>query len=86
VSSYGWIAEGFEGRADLRVFVCYHHLMPIPGTGRERIFDTGRGSAARTCSFIFALRRSVEDPANAGENQRGYDDRCDDDRLKRNGS
>ena len=56
-SIYGWIAEGFEGRADLRVLVCHHHLMPIPGTGRERIFGTGRGSAARTCSFIFALRR-----------------------------
>jgi len=72
-----------EGRADLRVFVCHHHLMPIPGTGRERIFGTGRGSAARTCSFIFALRRSAENPANVGENQRGHDDRRDDDRLKR---
>jgi Icc protein len=40
---YGWIAEGFAGDADLRVFVCHHHLMPIPGTGRERnqVLDAG---------------------------------------------
>jgi hypothetical protein len=33
---YGWIEEGFTGEADLRVFVCHHHLVPVPGTGRER--------------------------------------------------
>ena len=40
---YGWIADGFAGPADLRVFVCHHHLMPIPGTGRERnqVLDAG---------------------------------------------
>jgi 3',5'-cyclic-AMP phosphodiesterase len=40
---YGWIEEGFAGRADLRVFVCHHHLVPIPGTGRERnqVLDAG---------------------------------------------
>jgi len=40
---YGWIQEGFAGQADLRVFVCHHHLMPIPGTGRERnqVLDAG---------------------------------------------
>src|SRR5256714_13807429 len=40
---YGWIEEGFAGEADLRVFVCHHHLMPIPGTGRERnqVLDAG---------------------------------------------
>jgi 3',5'-cyclic-AMP phosphodiesterase len=40
---YGWIQEGFAGEADLRVFVCHHHLMPIPGTGRERnqVLDAG---------------------------------------------
>jgi Icc protein len=40
---YGWIEEGFTGAADLRVFVCHHHLMPIPGTGRERnqVLDAG---------------------------------------------
>jgi Icc protein len=40
---YGWIAEGFSEPADLRVFVCHHHLMPVPGTGRERnqVLDAG---------------------------------------------
>ncbi len=40
---YGWIQEGFAGPADLRVFACHHHLMPIPGTGRERnqVLDAG---------------------------------------------
>ncbi len=29
--------------ADLRIFVCHHHLLPVPGTGRERnvIYDAG---------------------------------------------
>jgi 3',5'-cyclic-AMP phosphodiesterase len=40
---YPWIQEGFGGPADLRIFVCHHHLMPIPGTGRERnqVLDAG---------------------------------------------
>jgi len=40
---YGWIEEGFEDPADLRIFACHHHLMPIPGTGRERnqVADAG---------------------------------------------
>ena len=40
---YGWIEEGFAGEADLRIFVCHHHLMPVPGTGRERnqVLDAG---------------------------------------------
>jgi 3',5'-cyclic-AMP phosphodiesterase len=40
---YPWIEEGFAGEADLRIFVCHHHLMPVPGTGRERnqVLDAG---------------------------------------------
>ena len=40
---YGWVAEGFPEDADLRIFVCHHHLVPIPGTGRERnqVLDAG---------------------------------------------
>jgi 3',5'-cyclic AMP phosphodiesterase CpdA len=40
---YGWIEEGFAGDADLRVFICHHHLVPVPGTGRERnqVLDAG---------------------------------------------
>jgi 3',5'-cyclic-AMP phosphodiesterase len=50
---YGWIEEGFAGDADVRVFVCHHHLMPIPGTGRERnqVRDAGDVlSLLRKCS------------------------------------
>ncbi len=40
---YAWIEEQFAAPADFRVFVCHHHLLPIPGTGRERnvIYDAG---------------------------------------------
>ena len=40
---YRWIEEQFEQEARLRVFVCHHHLLPVPGTGRERnvIYDAG---------------------------------------------
>ncbi len=41
---YDFIREGFADAGDkLRIFVVHHHLMPIPGTGRERniIFDAG---------------------------------------------
>jgi 3',5'-cyclic AMP phosphodiesterase CpdA len=40
---YRWIEEALAGPADLRVFVCHHHLMPVPGTGRERnqVLDAG---------------------------------------------
>ena len=41
---YGWIEEQFAAEpAELRVFVLHHHLLPIPGTGRERnvVHDAG---------------------------------------------
>lgn len=40
---YEWIREQFQAPAELRVFVLHHHLLPIPGTGRERsvVFDAG---------------------------------------------
>jgi len=40
---YRWIEEQFRDDAGLRVFVCHHHLLPVPGTGRERnvIYDAG---------------------------------------------
>jgi 3',5'-cyclic-AMP phosphodiesterase len=55
---YGWIQEGFAGEADLRVFVCHHHLMPIPGTGRERnqVLDAGDVlSLLRQCGVDLVL-------------------------------
>ena len=40
---YGWIREQFADDDRLRVFVLHHHLLPIPGTGRERnvVHDAG---------------------------------------------
>lgn len=40
---YGWIREQFQEPADLRIFALHHHLVPVPGTGRERntVWDAG---------------------------------------------
>ena len=40
---YAWIEEQFAEPADVRIFVLHHHLLPVPGTGRERniVFDAG---------------------------------------------
>jgi 3',5'-cyclic AMP phosphodiesterase CpdA len=61
---YGWIEEGFGGSADLRVFVCHHHLVPVPGTGRERnqVLDAGDVlSLLRQCGvdIVFSGHRHV---------------------------
>ena len=41
---YEWIEECFRTHdAQLRIFVLHHHLLPVPGTGRERnvVHDAG---------------------------------------------
>lgn len=40
---YPWIIEQFSGPADLKTYVQHHHLLPVPGTGRERstVADAG---------------------------------------------
>ena len=40
---YPWIREQFAVDADVRVFVLHHHLVAVPGTGRERntVWDAG---------------------------------------------
>src|SRR5919198_604110 len=55
---YGWIEEGFAGHADVRIFVCHHHLVPVPGTGRERnqVLDAGDVlSLLRQCGVDLVL-------------------------------
>jgi len=55
---YRWIEEGFAGEADLRIFVCHHHLVPVPGTGRERnqVLDAGDVlSLLRQCGVDLVL-------------------------------
>jgi 3',5'-cyclic AMP phosphodiesterase CpdA len=40
---YEWIREQFAAPANFRVFLLHHHLLPVPGTGRERnmVYDAG---------------------------------------------
>ena len=40
---YDWIRQQYAGPADVRTFVLHHHLVPVPGTGRERntVWDSG---------------------------------------------
>jgi 3',5'-cyclic AMP phosphodiesterase CpdA len=40
---YRWIREQFAAEADFKIFVLHHHLVPVPGTGRERntVWDAG---------------------------------------------
>jgi 3',5'-cyclic-AMP phosphodiesterase len=40
---YDWIREQFAVPADLKLFVLHHHLLPVPGTGRERSVVTDAG-------------------------------------------
>lgn len=42
-NKYTWIKEHFEMPAEYRVFVMHHHLVSVPGTGRERniVLDAG---------------------------------------------
>ncbi len=40
---YGWLIDQFAVPAELKIYVQHHHLLPIPGTGRERstVSDAG---------------------------------------------
>ena len=40
---YGWLAQQFDEPDDIRIVAVHHHLVPIPGTGRERniVLDAG---------------------------------------------
>ncbi len=40
---YKQIIKTFEGSNNLKIFALHHHLLPVPGTGRERniIYDAG---------------------------------------------
>ncbi len=40
---YKWIESCFDREAALKIFVLHHHLLPVPGTGRERnvVHDAG---------------------------------------------
>ena len=70
---YPWIEEKFaEGDAELRIFVLHHHLLPIPGTGRERniVYDAG--------DAIECLQRSGVDIVLSGHKHVPYAWRLED--------
>jgi 3',5'-cyclic AMP phosphodiesterase CpdA len=40
---YPWIRQQFRDDANVKIFALHHHLVPVPGTGRERntVWDAG---------------------------------------------
>jgi 3',5'-cyclic-AMP phosphodiesterase len=40
---YPWIREQFDEPDDIKIFVIHHHVVPVPGTGRERNIITDAG-------------------------------------------
>jgi 3',5'-cyclic AMP phosphodiesterase CpdA len=40
---YRWLEEKFARPSSFRIFMLHHHLLPVPGTGRERniVYDAG---------------------------------------------
>jgi 3',5'-cyclic AMP phosphodiesterase CpdA len=43
MENYPWIREQFDQPDDIRIFTIHHHLVSIPGTGRERNIITDAG-------------------------------------------
>ena len=43
LENYPWIREQFDEPDDIKVFAIHHHLVSIPGTGRERNIITDAG-------------------------------------------
>src|SRR5436305_469316 len=67
---YRMIEEAFAGAPELSIFVLHHHLLPVPGTGRERniVHDAG--------DTLECLQRAEVDLVLVGgtEKLRGGDD------------
>jgi Icc protein len=63
---YRWIEEQFAADADLRVFVLHHHLLPVPGTGRERNIVNDAGDT------LEALQRAQVDLVLSGHKHVPY--------------
>ena len=43
MENYGWIRDQFAEPDDVKIFAIHHHLVSIPGTGRERNIITDAG-------------------------------------------
>ena len=81
---YEWIEEQFSTAAELRVFVLHHHLLPVPGTGRERniVYDAGTPSSAcsapasTSCSRATSTCRTRGGSRTCSSSTRGRCPRC----------
>ena len=70
---YRWIEEQFAvGDPSLRIFVLHHHLLPVPGTGRERNIVNDAGDA------IECLQRAGVDIVLSGHKHVPYAWRLED--------
>ena len=64
---YDWIRQSYEWPDDYRIFVLHHHLVSVPGTGRERstVMDAGDllevlvGKLSDRLDVEFELHRSM---------------------------
>jgi 3',5'-cyclic-AMP phosphodiesterase len=43
LENYGWVRQQFDQPEDVKIFAIHHHLVSIPGTGRERNIITDAG-------------------------------------------
>lgn len=49
---YKWIGEQFDEPDDIKIFALHHHLVSVPGTGRERNIITDAGDVLAVLSKI----------------------------------
>lgn len=49
---YAWIREQFDRPEDVKILAIHHHLVPIPGTGRERNIITDAGDLLAELSML----------------------------------
>jgi 3',5'-cyclic-AMP phosphodiesterase len=52
LENYAWIREQFDEADDIKVFAIHHHLVSIPGTGRERNIITDAGDVLAVLSDL----------------------------------
>ena len=49
---YGWIRDQFDEPDDIKIFALHHHLVSVPGTGRERNIITDAGDVLALLSSL----------------------------------
>lgn len=69
---YDWIRKSYEWPDDYRIFVMHHHLVSVPGTGRERniVWDAGDMLALLTelnVSLVLCGHKHVPNVWQVGE-------------------